>query len=154
MTVRQLFGFAFLREITNYFITSTLFLVKVIFFDFECWMVWNFKQEKPQRQRHRSTQTTSPRTFQRLQDINCEDVKPHGLGLTLSHWWKVLWILRSFKKIIYTVYSNILYPWYISKTKPNLLILTSPFSFSNPEIQLVNDILNNLTHTMNSDNRV
>ena len=71
--------------------------------------------------------TTSPRTFQRSQDdVNCKDVKLRGLGLTLSHWWKVLWILRSFKKlekVIYTVHSNTIYPWFLSKTKPKLVIL-------------------------------
>ena len=47
------------------------------------------------------------------------------LLITLSHWCrKVLWILRSSKKlekVIYTVHSNTIYPWFlISKTKPKL----------------------------------
>ena len=49
--------------------------------------------------------------------------KQQSLGLTLSQWWQVLWILRSFKKlkkIIYTVHSNTIYPWFRSKTKPKL----------------------------------
>ena len=52
--------------------------------------------------------------------------KQQSLGLTLSKWWQVLWILRSFKKlkkIIYTVHSNTImtiYPWFRSKTKPKL----------------------------------
>ena len=52
--------------------------------------------------------------------------KQQSLGLTLSQWWQVLWILRSFKKlkkIIYTVHSNTIYPWFRSKTKPKLFIL-------------------------------
>ena len=44
------------------------------------------------------------------------------------HWWKVLWIIRirSFKKlekVIYTVHSNTVYPWFLSKTKTKLVIL-------------------------------
>ena len=71
---------------------STLFLVKGTFFDFELNILSETKMTNGlEFKRNRNDNvavlhTTSSRTFQRSQDdINCKDVKPCRLGLTLSH---------------------------------------------------------------------
>ena len=90
--------------------------------------LWFHRWEKTRITDVCSWTTTSPRAFQRSQDdVNCKYFKPRGLDLTLSHWWKVIWIIKSFKKldkVIYTVYSNIIYALFLSKTKPKLVILS------------------------------
>ena len=101
-----------------------------IFYSKQRWrMVWNLKQEKPQRQRHRSTHdvTESISTFSRRRNFVKISVKPRGLGLTFSHWWKVLCIL-TLGKVVYKVPSNTIYPWFLSKDKTQAGYLTpSPF---------------------------
>ena len=81
-------------------------------------------ETKSCRSTHDVTENIS--TFARRRN----SVNQRGLGSTnvkpLSNWWQVLWILRSFKtlqKVIYTVPSNTIYPWFLSKTKPKLVIL-------------------------------
>ena len=56
--------------------------------------------------------TTSPRRHRErfnvrktTYSVNCEDVIPGGLRVALSHWWKVLWILRSLKQLEKVMYA-------------------------------------------------
>ena len=113
--------------ITNYWhsrcswlrLLSSIFSIE-LFYPKQRWrMVENLKQEKRQRRRSTHDVTESTSTFSR-----------RGLGLTLSHWWQVLWILRSFKKlgkITQIARSNT--ETLTSKTKPKPVCLTpSPFS--------------------------
>ena len=100
---------------------------KVVFFHFSNWIFhpkqrWWMVWKSPTQDVTENISTFSSR--------RCNSVKmsnPVGyLGLTLSHWWKVLWILKSFEKLenaLHTVYSNSIYPWFLSKTKSKLVTL-------------------------------
>ena len=56
--------------------------------------------------------------------------EPRGLGLTMSHRWQVLWILKSLKvlgKAMYTVHSNTIYPWFLRQNQSCGYLTPSPF---------------------------
>ena len=122
-------GFSSLREITNYWrsylrLLSSIFQLN--FYPKQIWrMVWNLNKRN-RNDNVAVTHTTSPRAFQRSRDV-VTFVKLSNLvewGLTLSHWWQVLWILSSLKKLknvmprtVYSIYSNtiFIYPWFLPK---------------------------------------
>ena len=52
----------------------------------------------------------------------CNDIEPRGLGLTLNHWCQVLWILKLQKARKCHVRQS-KHLWFLSKTKPKLVIL-------------------------------
>ena len=61
-------------------------------------------------------------------DITLLICQTSWIRFNVDQWWQVLWILSSFKKlekVMYTVHSNTIYPWFLSKTKPKLFILHS-----------------------------
>ena len=64
--------------------------------------------------------TTSPRTFQRSQDdVNCQ----YRCQTPVEDFGRFFFEYLGVSNVIYTNHSNTIYPWFLSKTKPKLVIL-------------------------------